>query len=490
MLLNRLLRALASARQSGSGDVDITDIAYDSRQVVPGGLFVAVPSVGGDGSSGGVRFLPEAIERGAASVVVPEGVEIEGVRVVHTPDTRAALADLSAAFFEYPSRALSLYAVTGTDGKTTTAYLLEQILAAAGWTTGMIGTVEIKVGRRRQRNLDRMTTPESLDLQRLLREMVDAGVTHAVMEASSHAIALQRLRGLEFDACALTNITHDHVEFHGSWEQYFAAKASLFTDLADGRPAVLNRDDSSFDRLSTLISGPVVPYGIGEGDVRAVDVRPGERGTAFVLEAGGERAPVRLGLPGAFNVSNALAAAGLALQAGLSVAAVAAALSEASAPPGRFEAISLGQPFTVLVDYAHTMHAFRSVLAAVRDMTDGRAIVVFGAAGNRDRGKRPVLARIAREYADVAIVTNEDPYGEEPESIIDEILAGVGEEERDRFVREPDRETAIRRAVQEALPGDTVVILGKGHERSIVVNGDKTPWSDQEVVRAAIEATS
>lgn len=490
MRLSRLVRALQGARVSGPVDIDIRDVAYDSRQVRPGALFVAVPTVGGDETTGGIRFAADAVQAGAPAVVVQRGQDVDGVTTVHVADARTALADLAGAFFEHPSSRLQLYAVTGTDGKTTTTYLLEQVLCAAGYVTGMLGTVETKIGEHRERNLDRMTTPESLDVQRLLRRMVDAGVTHAVMEASSHALALKRLRGCRFAACGLTNITADHIEFHGSWQRYFEAKASLFTELAPDRPAVLNRDDEHFEALAAMTSGPITTYSVErDADVRATSIAVTTNGTQFDLVTPTETARVSLTFPGIFNVSNALAAAGLALHAGVPLSTIARGLSQAQPPPGRFQRLDAGQPFEVVIDYAHTMHAFRSVLLTVRSRTQGRVIAVFGAAGNRDRAKRPVLAQIARQYADLSIVTNEDPFGESPEAIIDEILAGAPKEERGRiFVREPDRDAAIRRAVREAGPGDAVVILGKGHEQSIVVNGYKEPWSDSAAVRAAIEA--
>lgn len=492
MLLPRLLAALSQAHVSGPTDIDITDIVYDSRRATPGCLFAAVPKVGGDGRGGGLQYVPEAIRRGATTVLVQAVEAVEGVTTIHVADARAALADVAAEFFGQPSRALQLFAVTGTDGKTTTTYLLEQILSSSGYCTGLIGTVEIKIGSHRQRNLDRMTTPESPDVQRLLRGMAEAGVTHVALEASSHALALQRLRGCAFAACALTNITADHVEFHGTWERYFLAKAGLFTDLAPDRPSILNRDDTHFDRLRSMVSGPVTTYGLHpEADLRATRIEPQGHATRFEVTAGREHAEMAIPLAGTFNVSNALAAAGLARQAGVSLAAVADGLSRATPPPGRMERVQAGQPFEVVVDYAHTMHAFRTVLSILRAGTPppGRLIAVFGATGDRDRSKRPELARIAREYTDFFIITNEDPYGERPESIMAEVAAGVPrEEEGQRFVREEDRAHAIECALRRARPGDTIAILGKGHEQSMVVNGRKKPWSDSAVARRALEA--
>lgn len=457
-----------------------------------GSLFVAVPTVGGDATSGGYRHLIEARERGAVATVIQGGDAPEGMVTIRVGDARTALADLSAEFFGHPSRDLHLFGVTGTDGKTTTTYLTEQIFARSGFSTGLIGTVDIKVGQERRGNADRMTTPESLDLQRLLREMVDAGVSHVALEASSHALALDRLRGCRFTACALTNITADHIEFHGSWEQYFAAKVKLFTEVARGKPAVLNRDDDQFARLTALVSGPVVSYGRGEGaQLRAAEVSAEVDSSCCRITFGEDTVTARIPLPGPFNVSNGLAAIGLAVADGLSLDVAARGLSAARPPPGRLQRIATGRPFEVLVDYAHTVNAFRSVLEGVRagQNNGNRLIAVFGAAGNRDRAKRPVLAAIARQYTDYFYVTNEDPFDEPPEAIIDEVLAGIDRGEQGvRFEREPDRARAIERALRRAGPGDTVIILGKGHEQSIVVGGRKEPWNDALTVRRVLEA--
>lgn len=490
MLLRRLLRAIPTARTAGTSDVEIFDIAHDSRTVVPNSLFVAMPPVGGPSDAGIQEHIREAIGRGAAAVVTGIPVQTGGVTAVQVSDPRAALADLACEFYDHPTRHLHLYGVTGTDGKTTTTYLLEQILAATGHVTGLLGTVETKIAGRRERNLDRMTTPESLEVQRLLRRMVDAGVTDAVMEASSHALALDRLRGCRFAACAMTNITADHVEFHGSWEAYFAAKARLFSELAPQAPAILNRDDAHFDRWLGIVRGPVVTYGqAADADIQAADITVEANSTAFTIATQGKRVRASIQLPGIFNISNALAATALALSANVPLETIGETLAAAKAPPGRMERVDFGQDFEVIVDYAHTEHAFRSVLSTLRARSSGgRLIAVFGATGNRDRAKRPNLGRIAHTYADYFIITNEDPYGERPEVIIEEVASGLPrEDEGTHYVREGDRGEAIRQAVALAQPGDTVVILGKGHEQSIVVNGRKEPWSDVAAVREAIE---
>ncbi len=492
MLLSRLLQTLSDIHTGDIDDVEIADLAYDSRQVRPGSLFVAVPTVGGGARSGGHAFIAEALSRGAVAVVAQYGIDRVPVPVVLVSDARAALADLAVEFFDHPTGRLRLFAVTGTDGKTTTTFLLEQILRATGYPTGLIGTVQTTIGKRILPNPDRMTTPESLDLQRLFHSMLQAGVTHAVMEASSHALELQRLRGCRLTACALTNITADHVEFHGDWEHYYLAKERLFTEIGAGRPAVLNRDDASFARLRRVATGPTLSYSVrGEADLYATDVVSELDLTGFTLQYDGTAARTRIPLPGLFNVSNALAAAGLALTAGLSLNIIAEGLAHSEAPPGRFYRVRAGQPFEVVVDYAHTKNAFASVLSTVRVATPPprQVIAVFGAAGNRDRDKRPVLARLARRYADFFIVTNEDPCDEPAEKIMAEIAAGVpAAEEGDRFIREPDRGRAIRRALALAQAGDAVVILGKGHEQSIVVEGRKEAWSDVTTVQDALGA--
>lgn len=488
--LRQLLPAIDPVAVTGEVDVEIGDIAYDSRRVIPNSLFVAVPSVSGKNTT--ARNVDHAVERGAVAVITQEDIGAPGVTTVRVADARAALGDVGAEFFRHPTRELQLFAVTGTDGKTTTTYLLDGILSHLGATTGLIGTVETKIGKERRGNPERMTTPESLDLQRTFRAMVDAGVTHAVMEASSHALALQRVRGCCFAAAAVTNITADHIEFHGSWEAYFAAKATLFTRYARGRPAILNRDDAHFDRLAALIEGPTLSYGQdAAAGLRVRNIVPARDSSSFDVEYRGQSVRACIALPGAFNVWNALAASGLALQQRIPLGQIAAALRHVQGPPGRMQNVAPGSSVRVIVDYAHTPHAVRSVLCAARQAlsADGRLIAVLGAAGNRDRAKRPVLARLAMDYADFFYVTNEDPCNERPEAIIDEVASGAPlEEEGNRFLREPDRGEAIRGAIRRARPGDTVVILGKGHEQSIEVNGRKEPWSDAQAATEALRS--
>jgi len=458
--------------------------------VRPGTLFVAVPSVGGDALSGGYDYLPQVLAAGAAGVVLQAGTPPPGIPSVYVDDARGSLADLSAAFFGHPSRELQLFAITGTDGKTTSTYILEQVLASAGFCTGLLGTVETKIGEERLANADRMTTPESLDVQRLLRRMVDAGVTHVALEASSHALALDRLRACSVAAAALTNITADHIEFHGSWEVYFQTKLRLFTELAAGRPAILNRDLDVFARVAACVKGPILSYGFDpRSHLRAEIITPHPRTTVCRFHSEGREALVRVPIPGRFNVSNALAAAGVALAAGVDLDRVADAITHATPPPGRMQPVASDAPLKIVIDNAHTPNPVHPTPAASHASPGGaRLLGVVGAAGNRDRYKRPELARIARAHADFFFITNEDPFDEDPDEIMDQIASGVpAEEEGKRYLRVTDRGDAIRLAIDQARPGDVVAILGKGHERSIAVGSRKQPWSDVEAAHRALE---
>lgn len=488
MRLAQLLAVLPEATVTGDSTVEILDITDDSRRVQPGALFIAVPTVGGDVESGGKRYLETVVQAGAAAVLMQGTHRSLPIPAVSVPDARVAMARVAAAFFRYPSEEMKVYAVTGTDGKTTTTYWLEQIFARLGYVTGLMGTVDTKIGGRSLGNPERMTTPESVDVQRLLREMADAGVSRVALEASSHALALHRLAGCTLAARAYTNITGDHVEFHGSMEEYVRAKSRLFTDFSPQAPAILNRDDPYCERLASLARGQIVTYSVGgDADLRAMDLEERTGETLCTVTYAGQSVWMRVPLPGTYNVSNALAATGLVLTDGHSLAKVADALAEVQAPPGRWQAIEAGQPFQVIVDYAHTMKAFQTVLETARARTEGRVIAVFGAAGNRDRGKRPILARIAREWTDFFVITNEDPFEEDAEAIIAEIETGTNPgEQGERYMVEPDRGAAIRTAVGRARPGDTVLVLGKGHERTIMDGGHSVPWSDEDAVREAL----
>jgi len=491
MSLDALLADLPSARVLGPARRTITDIAYHSQAVRDGSLFVAVRGLRHDGHD----FVAEAVGRGAAAVAVERPVETApAVTQVVVPDTRLALALLSCAFFRHPSRSLTLVGITGTNGKGTTAYLLEAALTRAGRRAGILGTMGVKVGAETT-PLDR-TTPEAPDLQRLLRQMVDRGVRYAVMEVASHALALHRVAGCRFQGAVFTNLTRDHLDFHHTLEAYRAAKQVLFQMVQADGVAVVNADDPAAAVMAAASRAPVVRYGIGApADVRAVDLRLGLEGADFTVITPHGRQAIHLRLHGRFNVSNALAAIATGQHLGLPLDVMAHALAEFAGVPGRFEAIAEGQPYGVVVDYAHTPDGLENVLRAARGFAAGRLLVVFGCGGDRDRTKRPIMGRIASQLADIAIVTSDNPRSEEPGAIIEEILAGIrdaGTRERGaplsgaRIEVEPDRRKAIYQAIEMARPGDVVVIAGKGHEPYQEIKGVKHPFDDRVVARDAL----
>jgi UDP-N-acetylmuramoyl-L-alanyl-D-glutamate--2,6-diaminopimelate ligase len=388
--------------------------------------------------------------------------------------------------------------VTGTDGKTTTCYLLHALLQGTGHPAGLIGTVAFRVGEREWENTSRQTTPESPDVQRLLAAMVAAGVEYAVVEATSHALVLERLRGCHFDAGVFTNLTSDHLDFHGTVENYRAAKARLFRQLgaypkARSRPvAVLNRDDPSYEYMRAASSAPVLSYGLHpEADVRAHEVTVGAGGIRFRFITPHGEALVRSPMTGRFNVSNLLAALAYAVAQGIDVAAAAAALGTMRGVPGRMRRVDAGQTFTVVVDYAHTPDSLAKVLDELRPLTAGRLIAVFGAAGERDRGKRPALGRIAAERCDVVVLTDEDPRLEDRLAIIEEIAVGAraaGAHDGTNLLIHPDRREAIAAAVGLARAGDLILLAGKGHESCIIVGTERIPWDEEAAAREAIAA--
>lgn len=477
----------------------VTAVAYDSRRVRPGTLFVAVPGFHVDGHA----FLGAAVAAGAVALVTqadaPRAALPAGVPVLRVPDTRAALAEIAAAFYGNPARSLRVIGVTGTDGKTTTTYLTSAVLEAGGFRTGLMGTVQHKVGAVWRENDSRQTTPESLEVQALLAEMRDNSVSHAVIESSSHGLELHKLDGCDFDIAVVTNVGVDHLDLHGTPAAYLAAKGRLFQflDSADGkfgpRAGVVNADDpASAAHMRGRTRAPVLAYGIDTpAEVRAERVRITPAGTDFTLATPVGRADVRLRLPGRFNVSNALAAASVAHLEGISPEVIAAALGGIDGVPGRMQRIEAGQPFGVVVDYAHTGPAFEKALHALRAGTSGRLIAVFGCAGSRSPERREAMGAVAARLADFSVLTNEDPHEEEPGAILAAIAAALsagGRQEAHDFLRIEDRRTAIRAAFQRARPGDLVLLAGKGHEQSIVFGRVKTPWDEASVAREELAA--
>ena len=455
MRLNQLLAGVALTERR-AGDVECSGICYDTRTMVPGCLFVALPGYKTDGH----KYIAQALEQGAAAVLCQHPPEGEGPWLV-TPDARAALAAVSANWFGHPARDLTLLAVTGTNGKTTTTYLLKAMLEGVlGARVGLIGTNQNMVGD--EVLPAHRTTPESWEVQQLLREMADAGCTHVVMEASSHALVLHRLDGLRFRAGIFTNLTQDHLDFHGTMEAYRDAKGLLFRQ---SDTAVLNLDDEAGRYFARTVAVPRLTYSErrDEADLTAKNLRLFPDRVEFEAVAAGAISRVRLPIPGGFTVYNALGVLTCGLALGLPLADCADALAKAPGVKGRIEVVPVPADFAVIIDYAHTPDALENILTTVRDFTAGRVICLFGCGGDRDRTKRPQMGAIAGSLADVAVVTSDNPRTEEPEAIIRDILPGL-EGTAAEVVVEPDRRAAIRRALSLAKPGDTVVLAGKGHE--------------------------
>lgn len=475
--------------------IPITGIAIDNRKLEPGNLFVAMRG----GSADGHDFIADAVARGASAIVCEKEITGLPVACIRVANSRQSLTWLAAAFYGNPGQKLTVIGVTGTDGKTTTCNLLYQILLAAGQKVGLISTVNAIIGMDVLDTGFHVTTPDAPDVQRYLARMVEAGLTHAVLETTSHGLAQYRVDACEFDIGVITNITHEHLDQHGSYENYRAAKARLFQSLDKTKPkpqgnprlAVLNKDDSSYEYLSQLISGPQVSYGLGStADIRAEAVAYSSDGIHF--EAVGEdfRFPATSQLVGEFNVLNCLAALTAAIRGlGVDPGAIAEGIAALHGIPGRMERIALGQPFTAIVDFAHTPNALRVAIETVRKITDKRVIVIFGSAGLRDKEKRRMMAEVAALWADVSILTAEDPRTESLEEILDDMAAGArfqGGMEKETFWRVPDRGNAIRLGVHLAKPGDIVITCGKGHEQSMCFETTEYAWDDRVALRAAL----
>jgi UDP-N-acetylmuramoyl-L-alanyl-D-glutamate--2,6-diaminopimelate ligase len=471
--LDQLFEHLAPA-----AGVEITGLAYDNRTVAPGTLFFCVPGFTRDGH----EFAGEAIANGAVALVVqrPLGTAVPEIRV---PSVRAAMAPVAARFYGDPTAALQVVGVTGTNGKTTTAFIVRALLEADGRQTGLLGTVTSVVGGA-VRDVVR-TTPEAIDLQRTFREMRDRGDRAAAIEVSSHALKLGRADAIHFAAAIFTNLTQDHLDFHPTMEDYFNAKRRLFTELAPAH-AVVNLDDPYGARLAAALADPIT-FALDDerASYRASGVRTGLQGSRFTVRTPEGELELRSPLRGLFNVSNVLGALAAARALGVPLQTAAEAIETAGQVPGRFETVDEGQPFAVIVDYAHTPDSLQNVLAAARALTGGRLHVVFGAGGDRDRAKRPLMGEIARRIADRVIVTSDNPRSERPETIIEEILVGSG----DGVEHDPDRRRAIGLAIDTAQAGDVVVIAGKGHEQGQEFEGGrKITFDDVSVAREALRA--
>lgn len=478
--ITRLLSGLSVDAQSVD-DAVVTGVAYRSDHVEPGDAFFCVPGFVTDGHD----WAADAVSRGAAALVVQHVLPLNVPQFV-VDDTREALAFASSRIFGEPSKAMDVVGVTGTNGKTTTTYLIDSILRADGRTTGVIGTVETRVGN--ERIPAPRTTPESTDLHGLFAGMRDAGVTGCAMEVSSHAIDLHRVDAVRFAVAAFTNLTQDHLDYHHTLEEYFSVKKRLFTDF-DVDVRVVNIDDPMGASIAAEVAGCITVGVTPAADVRATDIELTASGSVFVLQTPTGSRPVRLPLAGAFNVSNALVAAGCGIGLGLSLETVVAGLEGAPQVPGRMERVECGQPFSVVVDYAHTPDSLEKAIASVKQVCEGRTIVVFGCGGDRDPEKRPLMGAAAARGADIAVVTSDNPRSEDPVGIILQIEDGMhdGGAKREVVV---DRRQAIERAIALAQPGDTVLIAGKGHEDYQIFSDRTVHFDDREVAREVLGACS
>ncbi len=499
MLLKDLARA-EDGRLIGDGDIEISSIEHDSRAVAPGALFVAVPGFTVDGHA----YLGRAVENGAEAVVVQEDregmwkslVEGAGVDLLVLGDTRSGMARLAAALNDFPARKLKVVGVTGTDGKTSLCHLVSHVFSAAGLKTGLISTAECRIGDQLIADTGRFTTPESPQVQSMLAQMVDAGCEWAVIEATSHGLALHRVDGCYYDIAAFTNIGRDHIDFHGSEDDYRASKGRLFQMLDDApkkgveKTAILNADDEACAYMRSLTRSKVATYGIESGaDFRAIGLHPEGRGTRFQAAMPRATSEVLVPMPGPFNVSNAIAALAITSAAEAPLDSVIAAISTWPGAPGRTQFIDRGQPFTVLVDFAHAPESLRRVLRMLRDSSHGRVIAVFGCIGEHDKERRPGMARAAAELADYTFITDDNPYSEDRDAILAEIAAemrAVGKRDGHDFSVIPDRREAIAQALSMAVDEDVVLLAGKGHERQVHIGATIYECDDREVAAQAL----
>ncbi|MCM3784430.1 UDP-N-acetylmuramoyl-L-alanyl-D-glutamate--2,6-diaminopimelate ligase [Neobacillus mesonae] len=490
MRLEQFASLLATSNIAGSGDTEITGIQTDSRQVSRGDLFICLPGHTVDGHD----YAQIAVDQGAAALVVERKLDVDVPQII-VSSSRLAMAVFSDHYFESPSQKLNMIGVTGTNGKTTTTYLIEQILNDADQSTGIIGTIEMRYAGK---NFPMSgTTPEALDLQRSLHQMVGAGVRNCVMEVSSHALEQGRVKGTDFRTAVFTNLTQDHLDYHLTMEQYRNAKGLLFARLGNGyaqeqskrKYAVLNSDDEATAYFTAITAAEVVTYGIDtDADIKASQIKITAKGTSFHVDTFKGSTDIQLRMVGKFNVYNALAALTAALLEGISLEAIKHSLESIPGVDGRVEAVDGGQDFAVIVDYAHTPDGLENVLRTVNEFAEKRVLCVFGCGGDRDRTKRPIMGQIAAKYSDKVYVTSDNPRTENPDAILEDIKQGLLEDgvAPEKYELIVDRKAAIHRAIEQASPGDVVLIAGKGHETYQILGTTKTDFDDRLVAKEAI----
>ena len=455
-------------------DICVSGIAYDSRKVKPGYLFIAIKGYETDGH----KYIDSAVKNGAVAVIGEDDVDC-AVTYVRVPDSRKAMAVCGAQFYGNPHNKLKIIGITGTNGKTTTSYLIRQILMNKGLRCDLIGTNQIIIGDEITESS--RTTPESLDLFECFAKMAQSGGEYVVMEVSSHSLALDRVYGVTFETALLTNITQDHLDFHKTMDNYARAKAKLFEISRSG---AVNADDKYVSLMKECAKCPMVTYSVeGNADINAEDLEMSERGVKFTLNDKGKKSGITLGIPGKFSVYNALGAICVCLNLGIDIADIKDGLALAKSVKGRIEVVPTNTPYTVIIDYAHTPDGLENIISAVRDFAENRVITVFGCGGNRDSAKRPIMGKIAEDLSDIAIVTSDNPRCEEPGAIISDILAGM---EKDNHIIVENRREAIRHAMQIATDGDIVVLAGKGHETYQEIEHIKHDFDEREVVKAIL----
>lgn len=475
MKLSSLLLNLDVLKVKGNDDIEIEGIAYNSRNVQKGYVFVCITGFKTDGH----KYAPDAVDKGASAIIVEKDIDLpEGVTVIRVKDTRKALALMSAAYFGYPSRKLRLIGVTGTNGKTTSTYLIKSILDRAGYKTGLIGTISNIIGKK---VIDsKNTTPESYDLQNMFYEMAQENIDYCVMEVSSHSLALERVAGCQFDVGIFTNLTRDHLDFHKTFENYLNAKLKLFSQSGI---AAVNIDDQYGDRVLNSIHIPAVTYSEKkDSDIRAEDLKITSRYSSFTLKYKDKKMEIKLPLPGRFNVYNALSAASACICEGIPLNIIKEGLESVRGVPGRSEVIDSGRGFTIIIDYAHTPDGLQNILNTIHEYAKSRIITLFGCGGDRDKTKRPIMGEIAGKLSDICIVTSDNPRTEDPESIIKDILPGVEKSGVD-FKVITNRKEAIKAALSIAGKDDIVLIAGKGHETYQVLKQGKIHFDEREIVR-------
>lgn len=473
-------------------ELEIQSVSYDSRNISRGGLFVAIRGTAADGH----KFVGDAIDRGAGCVIMEDDSLLpdsfflhKGAMKIVVPDSRIALAQVSSNYFGNPSEKLKMIGVTGTNGKTTTAHLVKSIMDSAGRKTGLIGTIDYQIGEKKFPATH--TTPESLELHGLFRKMVEENCEFAVMEVSSHALDQRRVYGIDYSAAVFMNLTQDHLDYHVSMQNYFDAKALLFGALGPGSCAIISADDEWGEKLRARTRAKITTFGVAEfSDVRAVEIKLRTDGSSFTLLDRGNRVDIETKLTGKFNITNTLAAYATCRSVGLDSGEIQRALKAVPPVRGRFEQVNSPKGWTAVIDYAHTHDALEKVLTAIKNLYDGpfvgRIITVFGCGGDRDRGKRVKMAEVATRLSDVTIITSDNPRTEDPEKIIDDVMAGANP--KSTVIRIADRKEAIRKAVGFARKGDVLLIAGKGHEEYQIIGKEKIPFSDKGVVVSLINS--